>query len=47
MSEVIFTPEIFEQKELVRKECLKLQALIDDKMLDTTSREKNKSNRKF
>jgi hypothetical protein len=36
MSEVTFTPEIFEQKDKVLEECLKLQALIDEEMLNTT-----------
>jgi hypothetical protein len=36
MSEVTFPPEIFEQKNKVQEECRKLQALLDDKVLDTT-----------
>jgi hypothetical protein len=30
MAELSFTPEIFEQTDLVQEECRKLQALLDD-----------------
>jgi hypothetical protein len=36
MSEISITPKIIKQTELVRKECLKLQELLDDEMLDKT-----------
>jgi hypothetical protein len=36
MAEIKFTPEIFEQTDLVQTECNKLQALLDDNLPDTT-----------
>jgi hypothetical protein len=36
MSEIKFTPKIFEQTDLVQEECRKLQALLNDKVPDTS-----------
>jgi hypothetical protein len=36
MAEIKFTPEIFEQTDLVQEECRKLQALLDGNVPDTT-----------
>jgi hypothetical protein len=36
MSEINFTPEIFEQEEKTENECQKLQALLDEEMPNTS-----------